>query len=254
MTTSTDYSTTDISQLSFSKAKKKEGYYICPAKAGFTISFNNVSIISIKDTSNTLIIKSKDKETTKFMDDFNKMILKIVIENSPSWFNTNMDTDLIEEYYISTLQYDKQRGETIRLKIKNIDDIEEAKEMQGNVSIIVLLKHLKFFKQKFYPEFQVEVIETLDNVENENSLEMYSDEEYYADEEELPVPSYEEIMLMKEECMKTLRNHCNGLTEKLCEIEKEYNASFEKLTKLGNSEKLKDIIELCEMYTNLNTQ
>jgi hypothetical protein len=251
MTTTTQYITTDISQLSFSKAKKKEGYYICPVKGEFTICFDKVSIINIKDTSNTLIIKTKDKEMTKFMDDFNNKILETVIQNSPSWFNTNMDTDLIEEYYISTLQYDKQKGETIRLKIKNIDDIEEAKELNGNVSLALSLKYLKFFKQKFYPEFQVEVIEALDN--NENSLEMYSDEEYYADEEEHPVPSHEEVMLMKEECMKTLRNHCNELTEKLCEIEKEYNDSFEKLSKLGNSEKSKDIIELCEMYTNLNT-
>lgn len=252
MTSVTDYNTSDISQLSFTKAKKKEGYYICPAKGGFNICFNNVSIISIKDTSNTLILKSKDKDITKFMDDFNSKILKTVIENSPSWFNTNMDTDLIEEYYISTLQYDKQRGETIRLKIKNIDDIEEAKEIGENVSIAVTLKYLKFFKQKFYPEFQVEVIEALED--NHDTLQMYSDEEYYPDEEEHPVPSYEEVMLMKEECMKIFRNQCNELSEKLCKIEKEYNNSFEKLTKLGNSETLKDIIELCEMYTNLNTQ
>lgn len=248
----TDYKTTDISQLTFGKARKKEGFYICPVKGEFSLCFNNVYIINIKESSNTLIIKCKEKETTKYLDDFNRKVLDIVIRKSASWFNTSIDADLIEEYYISTLQYDKQRGETIRLKVKNIDDIEEVKEFEGTISITLSLKYLKFFKQKFYPEFQVEVIETLDN--NENILELYSDDEYCEDDEEHPVPSYEEIMIMKEECMKTLRDHCNNLTETLCRIEKEYNETFEKLTKLGNSENIKDIIELCELYSNSNIE
>jgi hypothetical protein len=245
--TITDYTMTDIENLAFSKAKKKEGFYICPVKGTFTLRFDNVSIVSIKDTSNTLILKCKDKEISKYMDDFNHMILKIVTDNSSSWFNTNIDKDLIDEYYISTLQYDKKRGETIRLKLKNIDDIEEAKDLGEYVSIALSLKYLKFFKQKFYPEFQVELVEA---TEDHSNLEMYSDDEFFGDEEEHPVPSFEEVMIMKEECMKTLRNKCDELTEKLCEIEKEYNESFEKLAKLDNCEKLTDIIKLCEMYSN----
>ncbi len=245
----TEYKTTDISQLTFGKARKKEGFYICPVKGEFFLNFDSVSIINIKETSNTLILKCKDKATTKFLDDFNHKILDIVIKKSSSWFNTSIDADLIEEYYISTLQYDKQRGETIRLKVKNIDDIEEAKDFGGNISIVLSLKYLKFFKQKFYPEFQVEVIETLEN--NESNIEMYSDDEFCEYEED-PVPSYDEVMLIKEECIKTLRNQCDELTEKLCQIEKKYNETFDKLTKLGNSENIKEIIELCELYSNSN--
>jgi hypothetical protein len=245
--TITDYMMTDVGTLAFSKAKKKEGFYICPVKGTFTLRLDNVSIVSIKDTSNTLILKCKDKQITKYMDDFNHKILSIVTENSSSWFNTNIDSDLIEEYYISTLQYDKKRGETIRLKIKNIDDIENAKDLGEYVSIALSLKYLKFFKQKFYPEFQVELVET---IENNNNFEMYSDDEFYGDEEEHPVPSFEEVMTMKEECMNTLRNKCDELTEKLCEIENQYNECFEKLAKLDNCENLTDIIKLCEMYSN----
>lgn len=245
--TITDYTMSEIEHLAFSKAKKKEGFYICPVKGTFTLKLDNVSIISIKDTSNTLILKSKDKETTKYMDDFNHKILEIVTQNSSSWFNTNIDNELIEEYYISTLQYDKKRGETIRLKLKNIDDIEDTKDLGEYVSIALSLKYLKFFKQKFYPEFQVELVETQENYSN---LEMYSDDEFYGDEEEHPVPSFEEVIAMKEECMKVLRNKCDELTEKLCEIEKEYNEYFEKLAKLDNCENLTDIIKLCEIYSN----
>lgn len=245
--TITDYKMSNIANLEFSKAKKKEGFYICPVKDTFTLRLDNVSIVSIKDTSNTLILKCKDKEITKYMDDFNHKILEIVIKQSSSWFNTNIDNDLIEEYYISTLQYDKKRGETIRLKIKNIDDIEEAKDINEYVSIVLSLKYLKFFKQKFYPEFQVELVEAL---EDSSNLEMYSDDEFYGDEEEHPVPSFEEVMMMKEECLRTLRNKCDELTQKLCQIETEYNENFEKLAKLDNCENLTDIITLCEIYSN----
>lgn len=242
-----DYSMTKIENLAFSKAKKKEGFYVCPIKETFTLRLDNVSILSIKDTSNTLILKCKDKDITKYMDDFNHKILRIVTDNSSSWFNTNIDNDLIEEYYISTLQYDKKNGETIRLKLKNIDEIEDAKDLGDYVSIAVSLKYLKFFKQKFYPEFQVEIVEA---IENNKTLEMYSDDEFYGDEEEHPVPSFEEVMSIKEECMKSLRNKCDELTQKLCEIENQYNDHFEKLAKLDNCEKLTDIIILCEMYSN----
>lgn len=245
--TITDYKMSDIMNLEFSKAKKKEGFYICPVKDSFTLRLDNVSIVSIKDTSNTLILKCKDKEITKYMDDFNHKILEIVTKHSSSWFNTNIDNDLIEEYYISTLQYDKKRGETIRLKIKNIDDIEEAKDISEYVSIVLSLKYLKFFKQKFYPEFQVELVEAL---EDSSNLELYSDDEFYGDEEEHPVPSFDEVMIMKEECLRKLRKKCDELTEKLCEIENEYNDYFEKLAKLDNCENLTDIITLCEIYSN----
>ena len=244
--TITDYTMSDIKNLAFSKAKKKEGFYICPVKGTFTLRFDNVSVISIKDTSNTLILKCKDKDITKYMDEFNNMILRIVTKNSSSWFNTNIDSDLIEEYYISTLQYDKKRGETIRLKLKNIDDIENVKDLGEHVSIALSLKYLKFFKQKFYPEFQVELVEA---IENHSNLEMYSDDEFYG-EEEHPLPSFEEVMTMKEESIKSLRNKCDELTKQLCEIEKEYNENFEKLATLDNCEKLTDIIKLCELYSN----
>lgn len=243
----TDYKMTDIEKLAFSKAKKKEGFYVCPVKGTFTLRLDNVSIISIKETSNTLVLKCKDKDTTRYMDELNHKILGIVIQNSSSWFNTNIDSDLIEEYYISTLQYDKKRGETIRLKLKNIDDIEEAKDLGEYVSIAVSLKYLKFFKQKFYPEFHVELIEA---VENHNTFELYSDDDVCEDEEEHPVPSFEEVMTMKEECLKMLRSKCDELTEKLCEIETEYNENFEKLAKLDSCENITDIIKLCEIYFN----
>ena len=243
------YQTSDVNSLVIGKAKKKEGFYVCPVKGSFVVCIDKASIISIKDTSNTLVIKSKDKQITRYMDDLNNKVLDIVRNNAQSWFNTHIDDDLIEEYYISTLQYDKKRGETIRLKVKNVDEIEEAKDMGDLVSIVVTFKYIKFFKQKFYPEFQVEIVEAL---EAEHNIDIIDEDEevIFEHDDEHPLPSYDEVMSIKEECMKSLKKTCDDLANKLCEIEKLYNESFEKLTNLGNSDQLTEIIELCELYQN----
>jgi hypothetical protein len=249
--TTNEYETSRVDILTISKAKKKEGFYVCPVKGVFNIVFPRSSIISIKETSNSLIIKSKDKSMTRYMDDLNDKILTIVKESSSFWFNTRIDDDLIDEYYISTLQYDKRQGETIRLKIKNLDEIEEAKDFDSasDVKIVVTFKGLKFFKQKFYPEFQIDLVEVL---EREIGDPMFNDEDHldelFVDEDEHPLPSFEEVMAMKDECLKSLKSSCDELAEKLRDVELLYQQQFDKLTTLSSCEKMNEIIELCEDY------
>lgn len=248
MDTTDAYETSHIDKLIIGKAKKKEGFYVCPVKGTFTIVFPRSSIVTIKETSNTLILKSKDKSITRYMDDLNNKILSIVRNNSATWFNTRIDDDLIDEYYISTLQYDKRQGETIRLKIKNLDEVEEAKDFDTDVKVVVIFKGLKFYKQKFYPEFQVDMVEGYEN----DGEPMFQDDEHmdelFVDEDEHPLPSYEEVMSMKDEYMKSLKKSCDELANKLQEIESLYNEKFEKLTNLASSENIAEIIELCEDY------
>jgi len=248
-----EYVTSHIDTLSISKAKKKEGFYICPVKGScpFTIVFPMAVILCIKDTSNTLIIKSKDKTMTRYVDDLNEKILSIVKESSQHWFNTRIDDDLIDEYYISTLQYDKRKGETVRLKVKNLDEIEEAKEFNGNVKLVLTFKHLKFYKQKFYPEFQIEFVELIEDDGHQNEPLFQDDEhldEIFVDEEEHPLPSYEEVMNMKDECLKSLKQTCDLLAEQMRDLESSYQDNFDKLTNLSNCDKVSEIIEMCEDY------
>lgn len=243
------YETTSIETLTIGKAKKKEGFYVCPVKCSFTIVFPKSSIVTIKETSNTLILKSKDKTMTRYMDDLNDKILNIVKENSASWFHSRIDDDLIEEYYISTLQYDKRKGETIRLKLKNIEEVEEAKDFDTDVKVVVTFKGLKFYKQKFYPEFQVNLVEAL---EGSNEPMFHDDEhqdEIFVDEDEHPLPSYEEVMSMKEDYLRSLKKSCDELADQLRQIEIMYNDKFEKLTNLSSCENVAEIIEMCEDYT-----
>jgi hypothetical protein len=249
-----EYTTSMIETLQISKARKKEGYYLCPVKDTFTIDFKRAHVLSIKGTSNTLIIKSK--EMTRYMDSLNDKIIKIVQDNSTYWFNTHIDNDLIDEYYISTLQYDKRRGETIRLKVKNIDELDDVDVMDAPSRIVVSLKHLKFFKQKFYPEFQIELLEEAEDAENTDETCLFNDtthDDLYVDEDEHPLPSFEEVMSMKEEFVSVLKKECDDLADKMLEIEEAYKDKFEKLTYLQNCDNLSKIIEFCEECEKNNT-
>lgn len=240
------FNTSSVDTLTICKARKKEGFYVCPVKGTFTIVFERSHILAIKETSSTLILKCKNKTMTRYMDDLNNKILDIVKNSTSTWFNSRIDDDLIDEYFISTLQYDKRQGETIRLKIKNIDEIEEAKDIDSDVMIVLAFKGLKFYKQKFFPEFHIELVEAL---ESENLMfdSMNNEDDLHQDDEH-PLPLYEEVMLIKEECLKSLRKSCDDLAKQMHKIELLYNNSFEKLTTLDSCENINEIIKLCEDY------
>lgn len=230
-----------IQDLDFNKAKKKEGFYICMTKAPFSISFNNSKILAIKDTSNTIIVKSKTM--TNYMDELNKHIIDIVRENSQSWFSTSIDEDLIDEYYISTLQYNKKQGETIRLKVLNIEEITDT-NVDNTGTLVCILKNLKFYKQKFFPEFEIVSFNSLshnmfisDDIDSENDIE----EQINDEDEELPKPTYEEINKMKLETLKDLEDNRTTLQDKLNKID-------EMKKNLKSTSDLNVIIKICEEY------
>lgn len=255
-----DYSCNDVTDIHIGKAKKREGFYICPiatasSKSPFTVCFTNATILELKETSHTVIMKCKSM--TRYMDALNDIILDVVRDQSAAWFNTRIDDDLIDEYYISTLQYDKKRGETIRMKVKNIEDIEEQFN-EGKVNVVVALKYLKFYKQKFFPEFELQLIEHASSNGRGAALEFLeaSDDEagFTSDEDELPLPSVEEIQAMRSE-------HISKLHETKRALEESYTAIAEKLTKVGDAiyqlETCNDfatIIRLCEEHQNVTCE
>lgn len=238
----------DLECLVVDKAKKKDGYYLCPIcaeeKQPFVIVINKAKVLKIKETSNTVVIKSKYSPSTRFMDDLNEKILDIVRINSPLWFNSSIDNDLIDEYYISTLQYDKKQGETIRLKCINIDDFSELQEQSKCLDIVFTLKHLKFYRQKFFAEFQIESL-SINDEQSALFLDDESDDEnVYSDE--MPVPPYEEILVIKKDCLEKLDNfgadlqsQVQNLKDKLREIELCYE-------RLAASQKLESILIYCD--------
>lgn len=236
-----------IDDMVVGKARKKEGYYICPIgceerKVPFVISLNKAKIVTVKETSNTLVLKCKDAAATRFMDELNERIIDEVRTNSSTWFNSSIDNDLIDEYYISTLQYDRKQGETIRIKCTNLEDIEAGTAKLANLQIVLTLKHLKFFKQKFFAEFQVEGIES---VASGSGFVDDDDEDCFV-EDECPLPSYDEVMAIKQETLAKMGAVRAQIATELDQlsIKNEQVKSFVKNLEMVKD--LYDIIKMCE--------
>lgn len=250
-----------IEHLTIQKAKKKEGFYLCPIgcnglKTPFVIMFNKTKILNLRETSSTVIIKCK--AMSKYMDELNDKIIDTVRDNSGAWFNSSIDDELIEEYYISTLQYDKKRGETIRLKVKNIDELDQDL-LDTTGSLTVCLKYLKFYKQKFFPEFDIVSFNPHKETSDVHNIPMFgsdSEDEDCGDfdeeaEEEIPKPSFEEIQSMKSEILKQLYAkydtfHCQAVS-----IQEQLEIFTNAIKNLETSNEHDDIIKICDAYQNL---
>jgi hypothetical protein len=250
----------DVQHLTIQRAKKKEGFYLCPVgykgnRTPFTITFEKAKILCIRETSSTVIIKCK--VMSKYMDELNDKIVDTVRDNSGVWFNSTIDDELIEEYYISTLQYDKKQGETIRLKVKNIE-VFDHDIIDTIGTLTVCLKYLKFYKQKFFPEFDIESFKS--SVINSDSLPLFGsdsddddngvDFDYDADEE-IPKPSFEELEAMKIELLNKLHSKDACLQSELMKINQMSEKCQDAIRNLQNCNEPNNIIKMCEDYQNL---
>lgn len=218
----------DLEHLVIGKAKKKEGFYVCPVSCEeranpFVVVLKKAQILRVKETSNTVIIKTRDKVSSRYMDKLNEKIIDIVSTNTSSWFNSNIDNDLIDEYYISTLQYDQKNGETLRLKCINIEEISENNNIQANtrlqgLELVLVLKHLKFYKQKFFAEFEIENIDSKNEMmflETDVKNDPIEDPYEYYDETEIPLPTVDELMTIKTENLKVLNEYQSTLQKQI---------------------------------------
>jgi hypothetical protein len=235
-----------IDTIVIGKARKNEGFYICHVttldKSPFVVTIDKAQVLTIKETSNTVILKSKC--SVRYMDDLNDKIIDVVKQNSSNWFSTSIDNELIDEYYISTLQYDKKRGETIRIKVRNIDEVID-KQISGHVKFTLVLKYLKFYKQKFFAEFNIEGIEAVELIQPCNDVFLDDDCEDY---QEYALPSYEEVQAIRMDCLQKLYNSRNKILEQMEKYQTQSQILDEAIENLEIQTDLNRITELCEEY------
>lgn len=226
---------------SISKDKKKKPY---------TISIKNAKIMKFSELSTPgesyLYLIPKSRADFNSIYDINQRILEIVKENEDSWFNNNMNIELIDDYYTTTLIYDKLYGDIIKLKV--ISSLyPEIKELDKNkfYDLKITLLQLRFFKQKFVLETCIEAYEEseaicfIDDSEEEIREELVEDD---------ISPSYEEIEMMRQEVIDKYGKKINIINEKLSEkqnLELERDVCREKLKIFENLTDTKEIIELC---------
>lgn len=203
---------TEISQLLIAKPKKVDNTFVCNIKQPFLISLNASQFVHIKDNSDgSQFIFLKNKSMYSYMYDLNASIIDTVKQNCGTWFNTNMNPELIDDYYTTTIVYDKTHGDLIKLKVTgNTMFPKDVINTKLNISLIA--NNIRFYKQKFVLETVIDKYETgcdiIDFSDADSDIELISDEDE-------PYPSAAEIDEMRNDVIQKCQTEIDKLQEKL---------------------------------------
>jgi hypothetical protein len=165
----------------------------------------NVKVINVKDVEDDQYIYMKHKDVIKNMCEITSEVIESVKGNCDKWFKTILSEDLIEDYYINPIMYDKDKGRIIKLKVLNKLDIEQV---PGYVDMNIELKYIKFYKQKFILEWNIILLN--DNV-HEGGSEIASDSE--TDDDDVPSPYNEELETLRQEYITRVKNKLSTLLQ-----------------------------------------
>ena len=199
------------------------------------IDLQDACIVSIKHTSEEgtyLFIRCKHMSDIFY--DVNESIINTVNSNCEKWFNHAIDPNIIEEYYSNTLVYDKQHQILVRLKCISIpDNTNDFLNKKSNIKLI--LKNLRFFKQKYVLEWIIEDI----------SISATDIETYESDNEgDLPEPDHEALEQLRSEYVTNCTNTIESILKDKDALEKRLQMLQDVHTKLHKETDQKKVIAL----------
>jgi len=192
-----------------SKPKKSDGgTYTCQMKDTM-LKLPGSVVVGLKQlTPDEFVLYIKNKKMYNDIYDINQNIIDTVKNNCTTWFNSNMNTDLIEDYFSNTLIYDKKHGDVIKLKF--VDSASEDVVLDQKADIVIECKQLRFYKQKFVLECELKSFETHDfAIDSDDGIDITDEEE------DIPCPNEEELTAIKKDYLKKIDEMQHNLSEKL---------------------------------------
>lgn len=240
-----DY-TINVDDIIISKPKKSDNSLLCSIyynskKEKPTITMKNMFVIGTKPLShrNEFFIYIKNHNYNNFIFDLNKYLINIIRDKSTSWFNSNLNADLIEDLYTNTIIYDKHYGDIIRLKCVGEQEhiLEEIKNK--HIDINITFNHIRFYKQKFVLECEINTFEI-----SEDIFINYYDEEQ-------PSPTYEDIKQIKKEHFKIIDIVLDNLKENLHILEHKILITETLKSELFKTTDIENITKLCNELEKL---
>lgn len=203
---------TEITELLIAKPKKVDNTFICNIKQPFLINLTGSQFVHIKDNSDgSQFIFLKNKNMYSYMYDLNSSIIDTVKQNCGTWFNTNMNPELIDDYYTTTIVYDKTHGDLIKLKVTG-NTLFPKDVINTKLNISLIANNIRFYKQKFVLETIIDKYETGCDIIEFSDAD--SDVELASDEDE-PYPSVAEIEEMRNDIVQKCQTEIDKLTERL---------------------------------------
>ena len=237
-----------IKEIQFTKPKKTNGntyscqlYYINNSRKKIVkAAFDNVKLIDKKISHNEdVILVLKEKDMKSFMSDLNTHIISSVKIHHNSWFSSNMSSELIDDYFLSTITYTKDHGDVIKIHIPNSKVDIDSLVIGNRYSLEISFDRLRFFKQKFLLECSL----LSSNKNDEKTHILISDEESDSENEDVPEPTFDEILDIRDQYLSSIGKHISIMTEKITIL----TSLKDELIK---SRDIKDIVKVCAAIEN----
>lgn len=170
-------------------------------KQPVNLSISNAKVVHTKLHNEDWYLYIQHPSVAKEVSLINSEVIQNVKDNCSTWFRNALTDDLIEDYFTSNIVFDKDLGQVIKFKCLN--DISDL-ESNTFVNLEMALKKIRFFKQKFIIEWDIEEIEVIDPYA---IIDLDDAEEL----EDIPMPMADEIESMKQASMEQLETRTREL-------------------------------------------
>ena len=214
-------------------------------KKEIRFTLDNALVFPQASLSSVLI---KHKQLCMYMADLSDHIIHVVKEHCEAWFNNNMDIELIEDYYVNPVKFHKVHGNVIKVKLTN--DKSQAREFPDKDSIkanvVIVLKGLRFLKQKFSLEWEVR--EWSPSITNDIEFDLLeSDDLSTSEDEDLPEPIPDDVDAIKNNLIARLASVHGKLAQAANEV-KTYLAEVRAADNLATFTRIQDIMDSNEIF------
>lgn len=253
-----DIQTLNTNFIQINKPKKTEDSLFGKVSYDDTVlnlHLSNIEVINHKKIKHltkyytVLFVKVKKPVCRRILELDNHCIQQVK-DHISSWFSKALDENVIEEYYTSSIHLSKNNEYIFKLKLQGSDDIIE----NGRYDMVVTLKGLRFYKQRFIPEWE---LVTIQSVENDflNSIDTDDEnwEEELIEENVIPEPDFEELAGIRDNLVKKIQRRRDDIEENYNRVHAELEQIQDQLRRVADLlAKLKEPILSSTVLDELN--
>jgi hypothetical protein len=150
-----------------------------------------------------------------YMADLSDHIISVVKDHCEAWFNNNMDIELIEDYYVNPVKFHKVHGNVMKVKLAN-GSVEFPDKESVRANVVIVLKGLRFLKQKFSLEWEVR--QWSPSIANDIEFDLLESDDLSTsddEDEDLPEPIPDDVDEIKTNLLAQLASVHDKLTKKI---------------------------------------
>jgi hypothetical protein len=221
-------------------------------KKEIRFTLDNAQVFPQASSSSQILVKHK--QMCMYMADLNDHIINVVKDHCEAWFNNNMDIELIEDYYVNPVKFHKVHGNVIKVKLAN-GSVAFPEKDSIKANVVIVLKGLRFLKQKFSLEWEVR--EWSPSIANDIEFDLLESDDLSTSEDEdedLPEPIPDDVDEIKTNLLAQLASVHGKLTKKIETLSgvasevKTYLEEIRTADDLATFTRIQDIMDSNEIF------